>query len=83
MAESVVFNSPILLLGVLVVILFTIFEQRTHSSGFVLPVISMGMALMVIFFALLSGAMWEEIIVLVLTFLALNLFGYKDKGEEE
>ena len=83
MGESVIVNSPMLLMGVLVVILLTIFEQRTHSSGFILPVISMGISLFVVFSAFLYGAAWEEVIVLVLTFLVINMFGYKDVGGEE
>lgn len=80
MGESIIINSPVLLMGILIVILLTIFEQKTRSSGFILPAIATGIALVVLFVALLLGATWPEIIVLVLLFLVIHLFGYQDEG---
>lgn len=75
--ESVIINSPVLLAGILIVILLTVFEQKTKSSGFILPIISAVLSLLVLFVAFLYGATWEEIIVLLLVFLLVNMFGYR------
>lgn len=77
MTESVILSSPVLLAGILIVILLTVFEQKTLGSGLILPIISGILSLLVVFVSILYGAAWEEIIILILVFLLISMFGYR------
>ena len=82
MGESVIFNSPALLAGLLIVIVLLIFAQKTHSGGYILPIVTMVLSLGVLFLAFLYGASWEEIILVTLLLLAITIVNDKNGGEE-
>lgn len=82
MEESVILNSPALLAGLFIVIALLIFEQKTHSGGYILPIVTTIMSLGVLFLAFLYGASWEEIILATLLFLTITIVNYKNEGEE-
>ena len=69
MSESVILNSPVLFAGILIVILLMTFEKKTQSSGFILPIISAVLSLLIVFVSILYGAAWEELIIVILIFL--------------
>lgn len=75
MGESVIINSPVLIAGIVLVILLVIFEQKTQNSGFILPILSAVLSLLVLFVAFLYGAGWEEIIVILSIFLLVHILG--------
>lgn len=75
MGESVIINSPVLIAGIVLVILLVIFEQKTQSSGFILPILSAVLSLLVLFVAFLYGAGWEEIIVVLSILLLVHILG--------
>ena len=75
MGESVIINSPVLMAGILLLILLTIFEQKTQSSGFILPIFSAVLSLLILFVAFLYGAAWEEMIVALSIFLLVHILG--------
>ena len=82
MGETVIFNSPTLLVGIVLAIVLLIFEQKTHSSGYIAPIASLILSLGVVFLAFLYGAAWNEIILLVTLFLTVTLLNYHDEGGE-
>ena len=81
MGEGVIINSPVLIAGIVLVILLVIFEQKTQSSGFILPILSAVLSLLVLFVAFLYDASWEEIIVVLSVFLLVHIWG--DGGGEK
>lgn len=80
MADSVILNSPPLLMGALLGIFLLLFQKNTRSGGMVLSVISAVVSLAVIFVAILYGAGWEELIVLILVYLLVSISGDRAGG---
>lgn len=80
MAESVIFNSYILLSGYALAVFLCVFDLIRPSSGYVLPIISATLAVITTIAAILMGAALMEVILVVLIFLALNLTAYGRRG---
>lgn len=76
MTESIVLNSPILLVGYIIAAALCVFDIIRPSSGYVLPIISAVLFVATSVFTLLMGAEYSELCIFVLIFLALNLTAY-------
>lgn len=76
MAESVIFNSPLLLCGYGIALFLCVFDLVKRSSGWVFPLLSGLFCLVTSGFALLCGAELTEAGTVLLVFLALNLLAY-------
>ncbi|MBE7088480.1 MAG: DUF2254 domain-containing protein [Clostridiales bacterium] len=75
--EGVLFNSPIILGGFALALTILIFELRTNSTGYFLPVLSVLLSIAVIIYAILLGATLQEIVIVLLLFVIINLAGLK------
>ena len=83
MGESIILNSPVLLFGVISAVLLLIFAQNTRVGGYILPMISMALNMLLFVVAFLYGATWEEILLFTSIFLMIVIFGYKPEGGKE
>ena len=79
MADSVILSSPALFVAALASVGLLLFIRHSRAGGFVLTVLAAIAALGVLFAALLSGASWEELIVLLLLDTAVLLIGGKGR----
>ena len=79
MADSVILSSPALFVAALASVGLLLFIRHSRADGFVLTVLAALAALGVLFAALLSGASWEELIVLLLLDTAVLLIGGKGR----
>jgi TRAP-type C4-dicarboxylate transport system permease small subunit len=79
MIESVILNSPILILGYGFALFFCIFDLFTHSSGYVMPTISMLLCAATIVYSFFLGAALIEICIAVLIFLIINISAIRGK----
>ncbi|MBP5153864.1 MAG: hypothetical protein ILP12_02505 [Lachnospiraceae bacterium] len=79
MADSVILSSPALFVAALASVGLLLFIRHSRAGGFVLTVLAALAALGVLFAALLSGASWEELIVLLLLDTAVLLIGGKGR----
>ena len=75
--EGVLFSSPIILGGFALALTILIFELRTNSTGYFLPVLSVLLSIAVIIYAILLGATLQEIVIALLLFVIINLAGLK------
>lgn len=82
MAESVIFNSPVLIAGYSIALFFCIFDLFKHSSGYIFPVISAVACVTTTVAALILGAGLYEVALVMMVFLALNLSVYWGKGQK-
>lgn len=80
--EGIIFQSPIILGGVAIVIGLLIFELRTHSTGYVLPTISALLTIGLIIYSILSGATLQEIAIILMVLLIVNIMTYKARGDK-
>lgn len=71
--ESVIFSSPLLLVLYGVAILMCIFDLIKRDSGYIFPMLSAAIFVGTTIYALLLGAGYAEISIVILVFLALNL----------
>ena len=81
MAESVIFNSPFLLLLYGIGLALALFELFTKETGFVLPLISLAVAVGTSIYALLLGAGLFEVALVLVIYLLVNLIGLRRKKE--
>ena len=74
MTDSVILNSPIILIlyGVALVILIVGLIWR--KTGFIMPVLSAALAVCASAYAVISGAALFEVATVIMIFLAVNLF---------
>lgn len=80
--DSVIFSSTPLLVLYGAAILLCIFDLIKRASGYVFPVISAVIFTGTTIYALILGAGYEELGIVVLVFLLLNLGAYmKNKGD--
>lgn len=79
MAESVIFNSPLLLAGYGAALFLCVFDLFKRSSGILFPLFSAILSLATSGAALLSGASLTETGTALLVFLILNLTVYGNK----
>lgn len=79
MAESVIFNSPLLLAGYGVALFLCIFDLFKHSSGILFPLLSAIVSLATSGASLLCGATLTETGTVLLLFLMLNLTVFCNK----
>ena len=82
MEESVIFNSPLLLICYGTALLLCVFEIKKRISGYVLPILSALVCLLTTAYALLKGATLYETSTIILIFLIVNLSVYSKNGRE-
>lgn len=81
MEDSVIFNSPFLLLCLGIALFLSVFDLKKRSSGFVLPLLSILLALGTVSYALLLGATFYEAATVLILFGAVNLLSFSRKGD--
>lgn len=79
MEQSVIFNSPILLLGLAVSLVLFVVCFINKSGGYVLSIISAAVAVATLTYALLLGAAMQEVLIAALIFFLISLTGFKKK----
>jgi len=83
MTESVLLNSPVLLIGYDLALFFCVFDLVKRSSGYVFPVISIVLCVITTVGAYLLGCSHQEISSVILIFLILNLTVFIKKGDKK
>lgn len=83
MKESVIFNSPLLLIGYGIALLFCVFDLKKHASGMLFPALSVIIFSIVTVTGLLMGADMRETALMILLFLACNLTVYGRGGGQQ
>ena len=82
--ESVIFGSPLLVFLYGIAALICIFDLFKRASGYVFPLLSAVLFVGTTIYAMLLGANYEELGIVVLIFLALNLTVYsRHKGDKK
>ena len=81
MAESVIFNSPLLLILYGVALAVAIFELVTKTTGYVLPLLSLAIVVGASIYALLIGASLFEIAIILMVFMLISLAGIRRKKQ--
>ena len=71
--EGVIFNSPFILGGFALALTILIFELRTSSTGYFLPVMSVLLSIAVTTYSILLGATLQEIVIVLLVFVIINV----------
>jgi len=77
MAESVILNSPILLLLFGIALCLCLFDKRHCGTRGIFTWVSAGLAIASCAYALILGAGAGEVLTVLLLFLCLNLEGWK------
>ena len=85
MADSVILNSPFLLVGFGIALFFCLTDLASRKTGYVFQVISAVTCVIASIAALLLGASLFELCTGILVFLALNLTVYYtgDGGDDK
>ena len=83
MSESVIFNTPILLIGYALALGLCILSIKGRIGGYVIPILSAFTCVVTTTYALLKGAGLYEVSMAVMIFLFLNLVVYRKGGEEK
>jgi hypothetical protein len=81
MGNSVIFNSPLLLLCFFLAFLFDLFEIKKKATGYVCPLLSLLAFAGSLTYSLLLGASYKEASIMILIFLMLNMTIYLQKKE--
>lgn len=81
--ESVILNSPIILIGYGLALFFCIFDIVKRSSGYVFPLISVFICLGTTIYALICGATMYEVGSVIILFLVLNLSAFKGNKRDK
>ena len=81
MENLVIFNSPILLCLYGLALALALFELFSKTTGYILPIISFAIVVGATIYGLLLGAGLFEVIIILLIFLLLNMFGARRKLE--
>lgn len=77
MAESVIFNSPVLLGGFVIALVLLLFELRTESTGYILPVLSVLLSVGVTVYLVLAGGSLQELAIVLMVFIIVNIVAFK------
>ena len=83
MADSIIFNSPFILVCFCLALFFCVYDLIKHSSGYIFPLISIVIAVLTIIYSLLIGAAMQEILIMVLIFFVINMTAFVRKGESK
>ena len=79
--ESVIFSSTLLLILYGIALILCIFDLIKHASGYVFPILSAMIFVGATIYALILGAGYDEVGIVVIVFLLLNLCSYaRHKG---
>ncbi len=78
--QSVIAGSPLFLLLYGAALLLLIFDLVKRSSGYGFPILSAVLFTGTTIWAMISGAGYEEVGMMVLIFLVLNVFGFLRSG---
>ena len=81
MSESVIFNTPILLIGYALALGLCILSIKGRIGGYIVPILSVFTCMATTTYALLKGADLYEVGMMVMIFLLLNLSVYRKGGE--
>lgn len=77
MEECIIFKEPILLILFGVALALCIYDKKYHASKGWFTIIESVLVVGTLAYAILLGAVWSEIIIVLLLFLSLNLEGWK------
>ncbi len=80
--EGIIFQSPYILGGFVLALVLLIFELKTESTGFILPVISLAISIAVTVYSILCGATLQEITIILMVFVIINITTFKRNGEK-
>ena len=81
MIDSVIFNSPLLLILYGIALALALIELKIKATGFAMPLISFAIAVGTSIYAVLLGAPLFEVAIPLVILLLLNLFGARRKTE--
>ena len=79
MENLVIFVNPLLLCLYGLALALVLFELFSKTTGYVLPLIALAIVIGTTIYALLLGAGLFEVIIILLVFLLINLFGARRK----
>lgn len=83
MENSVIFNSPILILLLITALFLCVFDMEKRASGYVLPLLSILITIGTLTYAMLLGATMYEVATVFILFASVNLLAYGGKGESK
>ena len=82
MMTSVLLESPLLLWGVGVVLLVSLFDLRHHSTGMLLPALALMVGTTLIWYALYLGADLDEAAFVCMILLSVHLQSFQKRNQE-
>jgi hypothetical protein len=80
MTDTVIFNSPYLVMGYVVALFFCLFAIKRRGSGYIIPIISTLLCVGTSAVAIILGASYYEICIVILIFLFLNIYALLGRG---
>ncbi len=80
--EGILFQSPFILGGFILAIVLLVFELRTKSTGYILPVISVALTVADVVYGILRGVTLQEIAIIFMVFIIINIVAFKSDGEQ-
>ncbi|MBQ7226814.1 MAG: hypothetical protein IJX05_00255 [Clostridia bacterium] len=83
MANSVILNSPIILVLLGVAVLLSVFNAVKRPKTFIIALIALVLVVVAITYAIIMKASLQEVIIVLLLFVVLNLFGFKKEERED
>ena len=81
MDNLVIFNSPLILCLYGLALALALFELFSKTTGYILPIISFAIVIGATIYGLLIGAGLFEVIIILLVFLLINMYGARRKKE--
>lgn len=82
MQDSVIFNSPVILAGIFIILLLMLLDLRYHSGGYILPFVTTLASVLLTLYTIIAGAELQEVAILLMIFLVFNIFGYSKGGQK-
>lgn len=79
MTDSLLLNSPLILICYGIALFLCVFELFKRSSGYVIPIISACVSIATTAYALVAGISATEAIIVILIFLILHLTVFSGK----
>lgn len=83
MDKSVIFNSPILLIGLAIALVLFVACFINKSGGYVLSFIAAAVVIATLTYALLLGASMQEVLIFALVFFLISLTGFKKNVDKD
>ena len=80
MDNTIIFNSPLLLILYAIALALALFELFTKKTGFILPIISFAIVIGTTIYALILGTELLEAAIIIFVFLLINMFGARRKN---